>query len=75
MLAVEGHRTAAFAVEVGEPTTFEIELNIDAIYIRSAAAHLGTNVGQFLADLHTLDAPLRLIDVRLLKSRTAEKAV
>ena len=75
MLAVEVHRTAAFTVEVGEPIAGELELDIDAVFVRSATPHFGAKMRQVIADFQFLDPSLRLIDVGLLESRTAEKAV
>ena len=68
MLAVEGHRTAAFAVEVGELIAAELELNIDAIFVRSTTPHPGTKVRQVSADLKSLDPSLRLIGMSLLNA-------
>src|SRR4051794_36717432 len=75
MLAILRHRTAAFAVEMGEPAMAEIQLNFDAIDIGSTAPHLGADVREIVADLQARDASLGLIRNRLLERRTAEEGI
>src|SRR4051794_34074342 len=75
MLAILRHRTAAFAVEIGEPAMAEIQLNFDAIDIGSTAPHLGADVREIVAELEARDASLGLIRNRLLERRTAEEGI
>ena len=75
MLAVERHRTTAFAVQLGEPIATKLQLNIDAIIAGRASPHLGANVRQVFADLQCADAPLGLVGVALLNRRTAEEVI
>src|SRR4051794_17469311 len=75
MLAILRHRTAAFAVEMGEPAMAEIQLNFDAIDIGSTAPHLGADVREIATELEARDASLGLIRNRLLERRTAEEGI
>ena len=75
MLAVYGHRTRAIAIKVREIAVVKFQLDVDAVLLGLAASHPGTNAGQVLADIQRRDAPLGLVDVRLLHRRSAEVAI
>ena len=75
MLAVEGHWTAAFTVEVDEPVATEIQLNLDAIGVEPAPPHFGADMREIFTDFQSAHASLGPIGNRLFERRTAEEGI